>query len=284
MTPSLESPSTLSQPTVPARQATRKHLRGSTLLLVGRIIAMATNFAVQVLIVRYLSKSDYGAFAYAMSLVSLGSSLAVFGMDKTVTRFLPIYQEKGEQSKLFGSLILILTTILSVSFFLVLLVFGLQGWLAGAYLHDQQTVKILLLVILLVPVQAFDSVLVGMLAIFAKPGAIFLRRYILGPGLKLLVVLLLVFLGLNVYFLSIGFVISGTFGVTLYSAILLRELRNQDLWKHAGARKIQLPLKEIFGFSLPLLTANFVYMMRSQLVIVLLEYFHNTRDIADFRA
>lgn len=284
MTPSLETPSSLTQPTVPARQATRKHLRGSTLLLVGRIIAMATNFAVQVLIVRYLSKSDYGAFAYAMSLVSLGSSLAVFGMDKTVTRFLPIYQEKGEQSKLFGSLMLILTTILSVSFFLVLLVFGLRGWLTGAYLHDQQTVKILLLVILLVPVQAFDSVLVGMLAIFAKPGAIFFRRYILGPGLKLLVVLLLVFLGLNVYFLSIGFVISGTFGVTLYSAILLRELRNQDLWKHAGARKIQLPLKEIFGFSLPLLTANFVYMMRSQLVIVLLEYFHNTRDIADFRA
>lgn len=280
----LKASSVLATSAEPSYQATKKHLRGSALLLVGRVIAMATNFAVQVLIVRYLSKSDFGAFAYVMSVVALGASFAVFGMDKTVTRFLPIYQEKGEHPELFGSLILIIGTILSISFFLVVSVFGLQGWLAQSYIKDQQIVRLLLLVIFLVPISAFDSLLLGMLAIFSEPSTIFFRRHILGPGLKLLVVLLLILFGLNVYFLSMGFVISGAFGVLLYAGILLRDLRSQEFWKHFKRQDIRFPIKEVYSFSAPLLTRNLLYVMRGQLIVVLLEYFHKARDVADFRA
>jgi len=265
-------------------QATQKHLRGSSLLMAGRLIAMAMNFAVQVLIVRYLSKSDYGAFAYVMSLVSLGSSLAVFGMDKSVTRFLPIYQERGEYHKLFGTIIIMVSTIISLGFFLVLLVFGLRAWIAESLVNDQQTVKLLLLLIFLSPIQAFDSFLVGMLAIFAKPSTIFFRRHVLGPGLKLLVVLLIVLLQSNVYFLSTGYMVAGALGVAIYSGILMRDLRNHELWKHFNIQKIKFPIKEIFGFSIPLLTANFVYMMRHSMVVVILEYYRSTLDVAAFRA
>ena len=128
-------------------QTTKKHLRGSTLLLAGRIIAMVANFAVQVLIVRYLSKSDYGAFAYAISLVSFGSSLVVIGFDKAITRFLPIYQEKGEYTKLFGAITIMVTTILLLGVFLVFIVFGLRGWIAGSFFNDQLAFKLLLLLI-----------------------------------------------------------------------------------------------------------------------------------------
>src|ERR1044072_1910228 len=104
----LEKSSVTDVPVIATSQATKKHLRGSTLLLTGRVISMVANFVVQVLIVRYLSKSDYGAFAYALSLVTLGSSLAVFGFDKTVTRFIPVYEERGEYPKMFGALVMML--------------------------------------------------------------------------------------------------------------------------------------------------------------------------------
>jgi hypothetical protein len=61
---------------------TKAHIRGSSLLLFGRLLALAINLAIQVVIVRYLSKSDYGAFAYALSVIAMGSSIAVFGLDK----------------------------------------------------------------------------------------------------------------------------------------------------------------------------------------------------------
>lgn len=254
------------------------------MLLVGRVIAMATNFAVQVLIVRYLSKGEYGAFAYIMSLISLGSSLAVFGMDKTVTRFLPIYQEKGEYPRLFGTLIIVISTVISLGFFLVLLVFGLRGWIANSFIQDQQALTLLLLLIFMSPIQALDSVMVGMLAIFGKPSSIFFRRHILGPGLKLFVVLLLVLLQRDVYFLSLGYLVSGVLGLAIYVGILLRDLRDQELWKHFSVQTVKFPLKEIYSFSAPLMTTSFVYVLRSQLVIILLEYFRSTLDVAAYRA
>ena len=118
---------------------------------------MAANFVVQILIVRYLSKSDYGAFAYAWSLVDLGSSLTVFGFDKTITRFLPTYQEKGEYQKVFGSIIMMVSTVFSLSFFLILLVFGLRGWISASFISDQLAFRLLLLLIFLVPIQALDE-------------------------------------------------------------------------------------------------------------------------------
>jgi O-antigen/teichoic acid export membrane protein len=211
--------------------------------LSGRVIAMAANFVVQLLIVRYLSKSDYGAFAYALSIISLGSSLAVFGFDKTVTRFIPMYQERGEYHKVLGSVIMMVSAVFSLGFFLVLLVFGLRGWIADSLISDPLAVNVLLLLIFLAPVQALDSLLVGMLAVFSKPSSIFFRRYILGPSLRLSVVLLLIFFQSNVYFLSIGFIVAGVLGITIYYGILMRDFRKQEIWKQFNIQKIKFPIK-----------------------------------------
>src|SRR6476660_1844381 len=104
-----------------------RHVRGSSLLLLGRIIAMVVNFLVQVLIVRYLSTAAYGAFAYALSLVTLGETLVTLGIDRAVGRFLPIYHERGEWAKLFGTIALVGGTILSLGLVLIILVVGLAG-------------------------------------------------------------------------------------------------------------------------------------------------------------
>jgi O-antigen/teichoic acid export membrane protein len=280
----LEKSSVPEVPAITSNHATKKHLRGSTLLLSGRVIAMAANFVVQVLVVRYLSKSDYGAFAYAFSIISLGSSLAVFGFDKTVTRFVPIYQERGEYHKLFGAIIMMVSTVISLSFFLVLLVFGLRGWITEFFVSDPLALQLLLVLIFLMPIQALDSLLIGMLAIFSKPSSIFFRRYVLGPSLRISIVLLLILFHENVYFLSIGYIAAGAIGIVIYYGILIRDLRSQELWNRFNIQKIKFPVKEIFSFSAPLLTSNFVYMIRTQLVIILLEYFRNTLDVAAYRA
>jgi O-antigen/teichoic acid export membrane protein len=267
-----------------AKESTKKHIRGSSLLLVGRGLSLATNFAVQVLTVRYLSKSDYGAFAYALSLVSLGSSLAVFGLDKTITRFVPIYQEKGDYNKLFGSIIMMVGAILSIGLALILLVFGLQGILTQRYINDPQAVALLVILIALAPIQALDELLVGMFAIFASPSAIFFRKHVLGPGLKLAAVLLLILSQSGVRLLAVGYLFAGFLGVLIYTIVLIRLLRSQGLFQCFNLKTLQMPFREVFGFSIPLLTTDMVFLMRSSLVVVFLEYFNSTVDVATFRA
>src|SRR3989337_1005401 len=117
------------------RTATRRQIRGSSLLLIGQFISKGINFAVQVLIVRYLTKSDYGAFAYALSIVAVGETIATFGLDRAITRFVPIYHEQRDYNKMVGTIFMVLGTMLSLGIALVLVFYALQGVIAGSFIE-----------------------------------------------------------------------------------------------------------------------------------------------------
>ncbi len=262
----------------------QKHIRGSTLLLVGRVFSVGINFIIGVLIVRYLSKSAYGSFAYASQVASLATTLAIFGLDKTLTRFIPIYQEEKNYNKLFGALLLSITTVITLGLFFTLFAFGLQSWLTQTLEIDQLAISLLLILIFLAPIDAIDLLLLGLLAIYANPRLILFRKSILGPGLKLIVVLLLIFSHSTVQFLAIGYTIAGLLGVLLYTSILINIFKNNNLLQKFDLKSIKYPVREIFGFSIPMLSTQFVLLARISLVIFLLEYFGSTSDVASFRA
>lgn len=264
--------------------ATRRQIRGSSLLLIGRSLSMAVNFAVQVLIVRYLTKTDYGAFAYALSIVAMGETIATFGLDRAVTRFVPMYHERQEFDKLFGTLLLVIGTILSLGLAMVLLVFGFQGVIARTLVGDQLAVALLVVLIVLSPIQALDDLIVGLFATFASPRSIFFRKHVLAPGLRLMVVVLLVVGRSDVFFLAIGYVATGVVGVVLYGVILFRVLQRQGLFAHFAARRVVVPLREVLGFTIPLLTSDLVYVLMNSSDAVLLEHFHGSEAVAAFRA
>ena len=271
-------------PPPPVETATQRHIRGSSFLLIGRMLAVCLNLAVQVLMVRYLAKSDYGAFAYALAAVSLGSSVVLCGFSRTFGRFGPIYQERGDYDKLLGMMILTVGTIVGLGVSMVLIVFGLRDALSGLLVSDPLAFSLLLTLVALSPVQALDSLFGGMLAVFASPRAIFFRRHVLGPSLKLVVVLLLIYLHASVHFLAVGYLVAGSLGTLMYVVALGRVLRAQGVLQRFRLVKVRLPTRELFGFSLPLVSSDVVLVLRSSLVILLLEYFRSTSDVAVFRA
>jgi O-antigen/teichoic acid export membrane protein len=264
--------------------ATAQHLRGSSLLLIGRLLALVLSFAVQVATVRYLSKSDYGAYAYALSIIALGSSIAVFGLDKSMTRFVPIYHEERDYDRVFGTVLMIAGTVLGIGLALVLLIFALQGWIGHAFIRDPLALRLLLLLIVLSPVRALDCLVSGMFAVFASPRAIFFPRHLLGPCLQLAAMLLLMLGHANVYQLAAGCLATDLLGTMIYAALLFCVLRRQGILRHVNLRTLKMPARAVFSFTIPLLTSDLVFMLRSSLVVVLLEYFHDTIHVAAFRA
>ena len=62
----------------PAPDTAAQQLRGSTLLVAGRGVGIAINFATQIITVQYLSKSDFGVLAYALSISVVLSVVAGF--------------------------------------------------------------------------------------------------------------------------------------------------------------------------------------------------------------
>src|SRR3954454_19487281 len=220
-------------------------IRGSSLLTFGRVISLAVNFLVQVLIARYLSTTAYGAWAYALSLVTLGETISTFGLDRGASRFLAMYDEEKDYRRLTGTLVLVVGTILSLGLTIVLLVIGLRGWLGGHVIDDRATVSILVVLIFLSPLQAADNLLSGVLATFASAKSIFFRRYVLTPGLRLTVVVLLVLGHQDVGFLAWGYVLSGAVGIALYGVILWQVLGRRGVRHELRVRQATVPFKQI---------------------------------------
>ena len=268
--------------TQPAR--TRRQLRGSSLLLMGQIFSKGANFAIQIMIVRYLSQADYGAFAYALSIVAMAGSFITFGLDRAVTRFVPIYHEQHDYKRLFGTLLMVISLIVSLGLAIVLLFYSLQATVIQSYLDNDVVLTLLLFLILLAPVQAMDDLLVGMFAVFSSSRSIFFRKHVLAPGLRLIVVLALMFSGSNVFFLAGGYVLTGAAGVLFYIVLLINLLHKQGLFHHFNLKTIVVPWRGILAFTIPLLTSDLVYVVMNSMDAVLLEYFHGTVDVAALRA
>jgi O-antigen/teichoic acid export membrane protein len=266
-----------------AHEATRKQVRGSSLLLGGRFISLGMNFAIQILIVRYLSKADYGAWAYALSIISLGVSIATFGLDRSITRFVPIYDEEKAYDKLWGTIVMVTSTILSLGFGIIVLVYGLHNLLAGTLISNEQAISLLLIMVISIPIQSLDSLTTGLFAVMAKPRAIFFRKNILGPLLRLTVVLLLVLSGASVIFLAAGFVITGAITVGLYGFFLYRTVRSEGLLEHFNWSSLDMPWREVLGFTVPLLASDILYMVINTTDAVLVGHYNGAEGVGALR-
>jgi O-antigen/teichoic acid export membrane protein len=245
---------------------------------------MAANFGIQILIVRHFSKSDYGAFAYALQIVHLITIVVTLGLDRAITRFVAIYDEQKAYGKLFGTIAMQLGTIFSLGLAAVGLVYVLQDALAGSLVDDRQAISVLVVLIVLAPVQALDDMLVQLFAVFARPGAIFFRRHLLAPGLRLAVVVMLLAGDRSVTFLAAGYVAATAVGVVISGGLLLQVMRKRGLLRQARAMPLEFPFREVVWFTAPLLTSDLVYMLMGASTVVILGHYRTTEDVAAFRA
>ncbi len=262
--------------------AARQQIRGSSLLFAGRLLAQLVKFGIHVLIVRYLSQTDYGAFAYALAVVKMGEHVNSFGLKRAVSRFVPIYHEQKEYGKLFGTVFMVVSTVLSLGSIMCLIVFLFADVISEQLISDQQAVGILLILVFLAPVEAIDKIMVRMLAVFGTPREIFVRRYVIGPILQLSVVALLISGKFGVRFLAGGYLAASAVGVLICTVVLLRAMRDRGLLEHWKRNSMVVPWKEVLLFTTPLLTTDLVYMLMNALNIVLLGYFGTTGDVAAF--
>ena len=266
-----------------ATEATRKQIRGSSLLLAGKLLSVGLNLAAQVLIVRYLAKSDYGAWAYALAVIAFFQSFCTLGLKRSITRFVPIYHEKEEYEKLFGTIALMLITIFLSGLVIISAVYVSPDLIARLLSGDGQPALILFIMIFLVPVEAVDGALLGLFASFSSSRAIFFRKHVVAPTLKLMVAALFILLGSSVYFLACGYLLASVAGVITYIWVFIRLLRREGMLQRFKFRTLSIPAKEIFLFSIPLLTSDVLAVLMHSVDTFMLGYFHGSEEVASYQ-
>jgi O-antigen/teichoic acid export membrane protein len=267
-----------------AGDAIRGQIRGSSLLLVGRLLSLAMSLVIQIMIVRALSKPSYGAFEYGLSLVTLGATLATLGLHRAVSRFVPIYEERREYDKVLGTIILAVTAVAGLGAVEVAAFFVLDASLPGTLGGGGPVGSLLPILILLAPLQALDSILVGLLAVLARARSIFLRTYVLAPGLRFVVVLVVIVSDGGVSVLAAGYVAAEVAGLAVFTAVLYRATREVGLLDHLQLDSVRIPARKIFALTIPLLTTELVYVVLIVSDALLLQHFRGPREVAELKA
>ena len=258
----------------------RDQVRGSSLFVVGNVLSLAITFLPHLVLVRYLTTEAYGHFAYALSLVAVGKTYAL-GFNEAMSRFVPIYQDKREPSRVLGSIVVVFAVTLLISGFFIRSFAVAARPILALLTKGREPAGLLLILMFLIPLETTELLIMNLFACFARTREIFWGRYIIPPGLRVIVIALLVFWHLGLPFLAYGYLLVELITILPFGALLVYELHRQKLLQKL--RCVSLPVREIFGFSLPLMTSNLIGMIGGSIPVLLLGYFHPMSTVAYYR-
>jgi len=259
---------------------TRRQIRGSSLLLIGNLISLSITFLPHILLVRYLTTEAYGHLTYALSLIAVCKTYSL-GFNEGMSRFVPIYHAKHEPSKVLGSIVVVFAITLSISSLFIVAFCVASRQILGLLTHGREPVGLLLILIFLVPLETLEILIMNLFACFARAKIIFWGRHILSPGLRVIVISLVVLRHYGLAFLAIGYVLCQIIVVLPFGVLLIRELGRQKLLRAWGS--LTLPVREIFNFSAPLMASNVVGLVGNSMPVLLLGYFHPMSTVAFYR-
>ena len=251
--------------------------------MAGRLANVGIDFAVQVMLVRYLSTTDYGAFAYALSVVSLTATLAVMGLDRSIGRYVPMYDEQGDAAKVVGAWIVGSLSAFGIGAALALVVVVLGPTVGGALINDDKALAVLLVLVIMTPLTALAAITRQVLATFASPRVILFRSYLLAPLLQLVLVAGVLLSGASVEVLAIGWLVVIVISSAVSTFLVIRILGQRGLLRGAF-RSPDLPIRPLFSFGLPLFGSSLVMQLRISGAVILLQAIRGTTEVALFRA
>jgi O-antigen/teichoic acid export membrane protein len=258
----------------------RDQIRGSSLFMVGNIISLAITFLPHLVLVRYLSTEAYGHLAYALSLIAVGKTYAL-GFNEAMSRFVPIYHTRREPAKALGSIVVVFAVTLLISGLFVATLAVASGPILAILTKGKEPAGLLLILMFMIPLETTELLIGNLFACFARTRVIFWGRYIVPPGLRVIVIATVVLRHLGLRSLAIGYVWVELIVVLSFGALLVGELRRQNLLQELT--RIKLPIREIVSFSAPLMASNLVGMISGSIPILLLGYFHPMSTVAYYR-
>ncbi|WP_191907884.1 oligosaccharide flippase family protein [Nocardioides cynanchi] len=267
-----------------AERLNRRNVRGSSLLLVGRLLSLFFTVLTQVVIVRALSKSDFGAFAYAFTLTAALRILLSLGQGRLLSRFLAKYEEEKDYARMWGAILMAFGAIAVTSVVLLgAMAAGLAPLIGGNFDNPDLT-GVLLILMFLAPLNALDQVFISVFAVFSRPTAIFIRKYVLTPALQLSVVIFIAMTNGSVEELALGYVLSSAFGIGIYVWLFFGVMRDRGAPLPRKADGIVFPFREVFSFSVPTMTQELAYLVTNTGSVIILGHYRGGVAVANFRS
>lgn len=241
--------------------------RGAGIIFIGTIIGMFFSFISKIILARTFTQAEYGIYSISITLITILSTIALFGFQNGLPRQIGFYIKKDflKTTTLIGTSVKI--TIFS-SIILSVLLFMSTDFISINIFHDAALAKPLRIFTLAIPIYALIYLLVSISGGFGrvKEKVIF---HDIGTPLTLSIGLIILW-ALKLPFLYVAYTVICTSGLLLVA-----------FWNHVNKSDFSIKVekfdfrvgKELMIFSLPLLFATILNLIMGWTDTIMLGYF-----------
>ena len=257
-------------------QSLQKIAKGTGIIFTGTIIGMLLAFVSRVIIVRYITQSEYGIYSLALVLMSIFAMISTLGLQSGIPRQIAYFRGKKDSEKVSGIVKSSIQIALVASIFFSFFLFFLSDIISVKAFHSPELSTPLKIFAIAIP---FSVLIVIFTSIFrgfdrVEPHVYFqniLRNVLLLPLLGIVILFGLSFIGVVYAYLASIALTCIAFAV--YAAKKLPvSVRGE---KNTNADSLR---KELLLFSLPLLAVSILGMIMTWTDTLMLGYF-KTPDV-----
>ena len=262
-------------------QSLQKIAKGTSIVFIGTIIGMLLGFVSRIIIVRYITQSEYGIFSLALVLTSIFVTISTLGLQEGSTRYIACFRGKKEEGKVRGVISSSIKIALIASIIFSLILFLSSDTISTNIFHSSELSTPLKIFSAAIPFTVLIGIFTSLFRGFdrVEPNVYFqniLRSVIYISFLAGAILLGLSFLG--VLYAYLASIVITCIAFAIY-AIKKLPLPTFSVKKEAGADTAINPIgKELLLFSFPLLAVAMLSMVMSWTDTLMLGYF-KTPDI-----
>ena len=83
-------------------QSLQKIAKGTGIIFTGTIIGMFLGFIGRIILVRYITQTEYGIYCLALVIISIFVTISTLGLSEGSTRYIAYFRGKNEEGKVKG--------------------------------------------------------------------------------------------------------------------------------------------------------------------------------------
>lgn len=190
----------------------------ASISLIFRVLGAAAQFGFTVIIARLFGAEGMGAYALALSLVVIASSIGRWGLDQASLKYIAAYADRDEWqdiNKIFYKAIVLVS---SFSIFVSVFLYLLTPWLATALYHEDRLADLLRLLALSILPFSLLNLLAECFRAVKKIALYTLIQGLLVPALSAIFLLLFYNLNIGLEAVAYAYVLatSAIFGIAFY--------------------------------------------------------------------
>lgn len=256
----------------------------STIVFVGLILSKIFLYLYRVIAARYFGPDVYGVFSLATTILGLFVVFSTLGLNQGLARDIPVYRAKKKPDYI--------RSIVKSSFFLMLLaslILGIILFFSADYIsinlfHSQDLIIFLKIFSILVPITVLFNFMLSLLQSFEKIAWYSFNFNISQNLLKLLLLVLLIFLGFKsnsiIYSYLIGMILS-----LILAYFIVKKYIPEVFGKYKIKKTKQKQItKSLWSYSWPLLYFIVISSLFYWIDTFMIGYFMTVKDVGIYNA